>query len=147
MSLVLVVSRGILASTSPADTISPSCTIKRACDGMWYLRLTFPSLPLISTPFVRHASARDGLRHSDGPRTPRPRGREHPMIYTCSIEVAWASRARWIAYSLSTEYVMSDRFAAIRVLSVRRSLQLVDAEGDLGSISEHIRAMTATDSQ
>ena len=32
MSLVLVVSRGIFASTSPADTISPSWTIKCACD-------------------------------------------------------------------------------------------------------------------
>ena len=37
MSLVLVVSRGILASTSPASNVSPSCTIKCACDGLWYL--------------------------------------------------------------------------------------------------------------
>ena len=49
MSFVFVVSRGIFASTSPADTISPSCTIMCAWTGMWYLRLTLPSLPLIST--------------------------------------------------------------------------------------------------
>ncbi len=40
MSLVFVVSRGIFASTWPANTVSPSSTIRCACDGMWYLRST-----------------------------------------------------------------------------------------------------------
>ena len=46
MSLVFVVSRGIFASTSPASTVSPSCTIRCACDGMWYFRVTLPGLVL-----------------------------------------------------------------------------------------------------
>ena len=41
MSFVFVVSRGIFASTSPANTVSPSLTIRCECDGMWYFRDTF----------------------------------------------------------------------------------------------------------
>ena len=48
MSLVFVVSRGIFASTCPADTVSPSSTMRCACDGMWYLRATLPFLSRIS---------------------------------------------------------------------------------------------------
>ena len=48
MSLVFVVSRGIFASTSPASTVSPSCTMRCACDGMWYFRMTLPVSSLIS---------------------------------------------------------------------------------------------------
>ena len=48
MSFVLVVSRGIFASTWPAYTASPSSTIRCACDGMWYLRVTLPALSRIS---------------------------------------------------------------------------------------------------
>jgi len=42
MSLVLVVSRGIFASTSPAWTSSPSLTIKWAREGMRYFLRTLP---------------------------------------------------------------------------------------------------------
>src|SRR5260370_1338441 len=42
MSLVLVVSRGIFASTSPACTSSPSLTIKWAREGMRYFLRTLP---------------------------------------------------------------------------------------------------------
>ena len=50
MSLVLVVSRGIFASTWPGSTVSPSLTIRCARDGMWYLRRTvLPSAFRIST--------------------------------------------------------------------------------------------------
>ena len=48
MSLVLVVSRGIFASTSPARTSSPSLTIKWALTGMMYLRTTVPLASRIS---------------------------------------------------------------------------------------------------
>ena len=48
MSFVFVVSRGIFASTSPANTASPSSTMRWACDGMWYLRVTLPALSRIS---------------------------------------------------------------------------------------------------
>jgi hypothetical protein len=41
MSFGLRRSRGIFASTSPANTVSPSLTIKCECDGMWYFRDTF----------------------------------------------------------------------------------------------------------
>ena len=49
MSLVLVVSRGIFASTAPGVTASPSSTMRWACDGMWYFRSTLPSRLRIST--------------------------------------------------------------------------------------------------
>ncbi len=42
MSLVLAVSRGILASTSPAETACPSSTIRCAPEGSRYLRTTLP---------------------------------------------------------------------------------------------------------
>src|SRR6266851_5721804 len=67
MSFVFVVSRGIFASTSPADTISPSCTIRCACDGMWYLRFTFPSLPLISTAGCFFSSGESTMIRRESP--------------------------------------------------------------------------------
>ena len=69
MSLVFVVSRGIFASTSPADTISPSCTIMCAWTGMWYLRLTLPSLPLISTAGCFFSSGESTMMKRERPVT------------------------------------------------------------------------------
>ena len=43
MSLVFVVSRGILASTSPAVTSCASPTMRWACEGMLYLRVSTTS--------------------------------------------------------------------------------------------------------
>ena len=69
MSLVLVVSRGIFASTSPACTVSPSCTIRCACDGMWYLRMTLPSLSLISIAGCFFSSGESTMMKRDRPVT------------------------------------------------------------------------------
>jgi len=49
MSLVLAVSRGILASTSPAATSLPSSTMRWAPEGSRYFREVLPLSSLIST--------------------------------------------------------------------------------------------------
>ena len=69
MSLVFVVSRGILASTSPASTDSPSCTIRCACDGMWYLRTVLPVLSLISSVGCFFSSGESTMMKRERPVT------------------------------------------------------------------------------
>ena len=69
MSLVFVVSRGIFASTSPANTSSPSLTMRWACDGMWYLRVTLPSLPRISMAGCFFSSGESTMMSRDRPVT------------------------------------------------------------------------------
>jgi hypothetical protein len=53
MSFVFVVSRGIFARTWPTNTYSASSTIRCACDGMWYLGVTFPDWSRISLDYVK----------------------------------------------------------------------------------------------
>ena len=67
MSLVLVVSRGIFARTSPAWTSSPSCTIRWAWVGMRYLRE--PPGPLIWTIGCRFSSGESVTTSCDIPVT------------------------------------------------------------------------------
>ena len=69
MSLVFVVSRGIFASTSPGEPFSPSCTIRCAFDGMWYLRSTLPSLPMISIAGCFFSSGESTMISRDRPVT------------------------------------------------------------------------------
>src|SRR5207249_8053877 len=54
---------------SPAETISPYCTIRCACTGMWYLRLTLPSFPLISTAGCLFSSGESTMMRRESPVT------------------------------------------------------------------------------